>query len=334
MPDDTTIASAEPSQSDTSTATQDAPSTGTDSATAESKPSSDDIYDQVATEVFAEDADDDKVFVEASKPAPESAAPAPEASKAQAITESEVAVLKRAGYEDDEFKDWDRQKIEAKVAKLRPAQAEQDRIGSEYARLKKSGEQPKPEEKDEAKPESKAEFKPPAGKFGERLAQARAKAIEDYDEGIAPVFDLVADLASRNEALEQQQSVVPLMAELMGEVILESAARSLETKYPSLNKPEARGKVMERFWAEFNSGAYSKPGVSIRQQMASALENAAKVTFLNVTENTAVANLVTANKARVAGQPKAPSGNARKQPLTRDDIYDQAYQETLGKDTR
>lgn len=291
------------------------------------EPSVDDVYETAAAEMLKEDAEDaGEAKVEATAPAE---AKAPEAPVTNPITESEIAVLKRAGYDDDEFKGWDRAKIESKVTKLRTAQAEQDRIGAEYARLKQSGEQPKPE----AKPEAKApETKAPTTDFGKRLAEAKAKAISDYDEGIAPVFDLVSDLAERNEALSQQNSVIPMLTDMMGEIALDMAMQSLKSQYPSLDKPEARKQVMDRFWTEFNTGAYNKPGVSIREQMASALSNAAKVTFLNLNENTAVANLVNANKSRLAGQPKAPSSSPRKGPLTKDDVYAEAFRETLGKE--
>lgn len=242
----------------------------------------------------------------------------PAAVAANPITESEEAVLKRAGYDADEYAAWDRAKIESKVGKLRTGQSEQDRIGSELARMKQ-GAEPKVEA---------PKTEPAKTPFRDAVATARAKAIADYDEGIAPIFDLVTQLADQNEQYAQQAAVVPMVTNMMGELVLDMAMDSMKAKYPSLDKPEARKQVTDRFWTEWNTGAYSKPGTSLRTQMVSALENAAKVTFVNLTENTAAASLVQANRNRLAGQPKAPQ-KPRPTVRTVDDVYDEAFNEHL-----
>lgn len=232
------------------------------------------------------------------------------------LTESEEAALKRAGYEAEEYAGWDRAKIEGRVAKLRAAFAEHEKVVAKPAETKPEAKKP------EAKPTP----------FGEKLTKVTEALVKEYEAPIGALGELFQDMDASVTAAREQAAMVPVLTELVGELVLQTALNGLTGDYPSLTKPDARQKVMERFWTEWNTGTYTKPGVSMLDQMRTALTNAAKVTFLNTNEQTAAASLVQANKARVASQPKPGSPNARPQPRSAEDIYNVAFEETIGKE--
>lgn len=301
---------------------------------AETKASVNAVYDQAYQETMVvEDLEDDAQPSSpqtapnsaAENPATEpKAATAPQPSKA--VTASEEQVLKRAGFDSEDYAGWTREKIEAKVAKLRQSQTEQDRVGSELAQLKQ-GKQPEPEKKPaEAKEAPK----------DSRLKAIREQLTKAYDADIEPLLDVIDQIDTENRAFrEQAQSsteAVPVLLNVLSEMMVEMSLASIQTDYPSLSKPEARSKVVERFWTEWNTGAYSKPGMSMRDQVSEAMRNAAKVTFNNTTEQSAAASLVQANKARIASQPRNGSPNARPGPRTVDDVYNEGFENTIGKE--
>lgn len=238
------------------------------------------------------------------------------------ITESEEQVLRRAGFDAEDYAGWTREKIEARVTKLRQSQAEQDRVGAELATLKRG-----------AKPE--AETKPnqePAKPAKSRLAEVREKLVASYDKDIEPLLDVLDQVEAEQGQLRETAAAVPAMTSLLSDLMVDLSLEHLKADYPSLSKPEARQQVIDRFWTEWNTGAYNKPGASMRDQVRSAMTNAAKVTFNNTTEQTAAANLVQANKQRLASQPRTGSPNARPAPRTADDVYNAEFEATIGKE--
>lgn len=340
MPDEATAIATEPSTTTT-------PSTETVSAApSESKPATPapetpaqaaaDLEDDVYNTAFAEtmvDAEDSATPAEPkaeAQPKAENptAQPSPESTpKGPVMTESEERVLKRAGLDPEDYAGWDRKKIEDRVGKLRQTQAEQDRLGAELANLKKAPNTTAEVKEEKPKPAAK---EPRA----QRIASLMQKLPESYDEEIKPLIEVIQEMDQENQSLRQQAEVFPIMGNLIGEMVLDSSIDALRSEYPSLAKSEVRQKVTDRFWTEWNTGAYAKPGTSMVSAIREALANSVKVTINTTTEQAAVANLVTANKQRVANQPKSGSPNARPGPKTADDVYAEAFEATLGKELR
>lgn len=255
----------------------------------------------------------------------ETVQPAPQ-NQFTGLTEGEKQLLSRAGLPEAFIEGWDRPKLDNFTAYLAKSQADQDRLGAELGRLK--GAQP-----EKPKEEAKAEPAKPSPRT-ERIAQAKKDLIEKYDEDVAPIFDLIneieADNAGLKQAIQEHGQNVPAMTELVQDLVLDMAFSGLEKDYPSITKPEVRKQVEERFWLEWNTGAYSKPGTPLRQQLASALGSAAKVSFLTHTESSAAASLVNGNKAKLQSQPKIGPQSARPKPRTTDDVYNESFAETMG----
>jgi hypothetical protein len=296
------------------------------STSVESAPvSNDSVYDTAVTEMLSS---------EPATPVVESAAPAevigetpatPAATSGPMLTDGVKQILSRAGLKEDFIQGWDQARVDNFATYLSKSQAEQDRLGAELGRLKAPPEQTKTPAK-----------QPETPKEPVRDEAYRTAVIEAFGDEVIPMLDRQERIETENHALRQQvtqfseqASMLPMMANLVTEMLLDAGLSSLERDYPSVGKPEARKQVEDRFWLEWNTGAYAKEGVGFREQMRAALQNAAKVTFINVTEQTAAANLVNTNKSRVASQPKLGASQQQKRPTTADDIYDQAYTETM-----
>lgn len=279
---------------------------------------SDAIYDAAVQDLLGSDEDETQPIQSAAEtPA---ATPAPTA-QAVVMTTSEEQALRRAGLEPEDWAGWDRTKIEGRVKKLHESFASHDRIASELDRLKK------------AAPEVKAPEpqKPAADLSKSRLKDIRQKLVETYDEEITPLLDVIDGIDAERQSLAQQAEVLPVLTAALGEMVFDQILDSLKKDYPSLEKPESRAKMEERFWQEWRTGAYNKPGASFRQQMRDAASNAAKVVFAGTTELQAAANLVNGNRGRLAAQPRIPTGSPRpQQPRSKgDQIYDDAFKEHL-----
>lgn len=285
-------------------------------AAAEPSASSDAIYDTAFTETMT-------TTPAAEKPA-ETVAPVVEAPKVETpsgpvLTDGVKQILSRAGLKEDFITGWDQAKVDSFAGYLAKTQAEQDKLGAELGRLKQT-----PEPKQAPKEEPKT----PESQWSQ---QHRAKYIEDYGDEAAPLLDRLDRFETENAQLREQASAIEPMAALVTDLLVDMGLSALEKDYPSIAKPDARKQVEDRFWLEWNTGAYAKPNTTLRQQLQMALASAAKVTFMNTTEQTAAVSLANANKAKLASQPKiGNSAPVKRAPATTDDVYDAAFAETMG----
>ena len=258
----------------------------------------------------------------------------PQAQTAQAqalpgaLTDGEKQIFSRAGLPDKFTDGWDRARIDTLVQHLAKSQAEQDKLGAELGRLKAGTPEPKKDEKP-AVPQS------PRSQRSEKIAALQAWAKENIADEMAEAFGLMQELDAENAQLRELGNRGPLnqaAEELVQDLVLELGFSRLEKDFPSVSKPETRKLVEDRFWLEWNTGAYSKPGVSLQSQIREALSSAARVTLSpNITESSAAASLIEKNKLRIASQPRTgPQGN-RPKPRTEDDIYAEAYEEIMGE---
>lgn len=279
-----------------------------------------DVYDTAFEEHLA-----DKPADPAAEPKPEvvvAETPTTETPKQEGtfLTDGDKQVLGRSKITPEHLKGMTRESIDSLVGSLRDQQTEQDRLRSELGRLK-----PKDEPAAAAKPSTPTSY-------GKKVDDAMSKVASSYDNEILPMGDLFKDLDGRINEVSETARALPIVMELLNELVIDQALSGLATDYPSISKPESRQKVADRFMAEWNSGAYLKNGVKFGQAIKNAAQSAAKVVFSNTTEASAAANLVKTNKDRLASQPKVGSATPPRKNMTESDVYDAAFQETIGKE--
>lgn len=248
-------------------------------------------------------------------------APAAEQATGLVLSDAEKSILARAQLNPEWFSGRSRSEIEATVAYLSKMQADADRMGAELGRLRPV---------QEKAPEQQQQQQAPSP-FASKLDSTFEKLEQAYEGDIGLLKELFTELHSQASGYQGQATQVSMMSEFLTEMAVDSAIDSLVSKYPSINAPEARQLVTDRFWMEMNTGEYAGKG-SFRSQIRAAAENAAKVVFSNVTEQSAAASLVTANRDRVAAQPRVGSPKARGAPRSADEVYDQAFETTIGKE--
>lgn len=311
MPDETLTTTAEPS-----TPAEPSPAAGVAAPPETAAPAAD-PYDAAYTTTMEPPAPEQD-----SEPKVEQAAPplAP-ALKVAPLTDGETSVLKRSGLEPTDVAGWSRQRIEQYVQFAGKVQRDADALGA------RAGNAAKPKEEPRA-----AEPAPP-GEFTEDLTKVFDALATSYDADIKPLGELLSRMEAANAGYRQQAAqhaqVMPAIADLVTDLVMDVTLDSMVKEYPSLSAQEARQKVVDRFWTEWATGAYAKEGTGLRAQMREALANSAKVVFLNTTEQSAVASLVTKNKGIVAAQPKPGGANSRSAPKTKSDVYDEAFDQFL-----
>jgi len=251
------------------------------------------------------------------------AAPAAPAQQ-DLLTEGDKHVLSRAKIKPESLAGMSRETIDSFVNSFREQQAEQDRLRSDLGRYKPKEEAPKAE----AQPQQTAKATP----YGSKVDEVIGKIATSYDDEIKPLGDLFKETDGRLSQIEQTAQAIPAIMELLNDLVIDQALSGLATDYPSISSPESRDKVAARFLTEWNTGAYMRDGVKIGQAIRNAAKSAAKVVFTNTTEASAAASLVQNNKARLASQPKTGAPTTRAAPKTKEDVYDAAFDETIGKE--
>lgn len=310
MPDQIATETSAPAPADTAAPAPETPA------------SSESVYDAAYAEAFAPQ----EAGADAEPAPPVQTALQPQQTAAPAaspLTHSQKMTLERAKLDPALVGSWPIEQIDGFVSYLQSMQASQDQLGAELGRLKQAPQNPA------------TETQAPPEPFGKRVASAFSKLAESYDEDIKPIGDFLTELSEsfegRMREVSEQQAIMGTMGEMLTDMALDAAISGLTKTYPSIDTEEGRGKVVERFWKEWNTGEYRKEGSSLRQQVREAAQNAAKVTFNNTTEASAAASLVSQNKARVAAQPRVGSSVQRKGLPTVDDIYNEAYEATMAK---
>jgi hypothetical protein len=103
-----------------------------------------------------------------------------------------------------------------------------------------------------------------------------------------------------------------------------------EKEYPSITKPGVQEKITERFWKNWETGQYLKPG-QMFAGVKEALNDAISATFGGqTTEANAAASLVEKNRRLVQGQPKpGPQKPPRAKPMSEDERVDSVYNDAL-----
>lgn len=320
MPDD--LLPAEPTE------TAEAPGTDTTETTA----SDDAVYEEGVTDLLADPAPEGDATQDDSetKEAEESANPndatktepdeaeEPEATEPEAkadgtvVSKGEAEVLKRAKVPEDVWKQLPREAVEQLVSQQR----EMDRLQAEAGRKKT---EPDDSEKTEPKDD-----KPADDDLG--IEAVMGDLARSYDDDIAPLGGVLSKLDERTRPIARMAERQSGAEALLTDMAVSLAADRIVSDYPSAAKPEARQKLVDRFWTEFKSGSYEANYSSILEAMGEA----AKVEFAGVTETEAAASLVENSSKRVKAQPKTGAGKPpAAKPKTEDDVYDAEYTEHM-----
>lgn len=253
-----------------------------------------------------------------------------EADDGDAIELDEVqeAVLDYLGLDVDDIEGWDAERLDALVDRVLDSLPDED--GSDRGEV----------DADDAFADD-----PIVEQFDAAIDEVADQLVENYGDEIKPVADLfraTARDASRtrqqldvaNQAIVQMSDLVASVGTMQAEMALEAGLSRLEKQYPSLSKPDARERAVERFWDKWETGQYLTKG-SMYSGVNQALDEAVSALFKDTnTEASAAAQLVKTNQDRVASQPGR--GNQRpspKQPANEaervEDVYDEEVQAML-----
>ena len=136
--------------------------------------------------------------------------------------------------------------------------------------------------------EGEGDGQPPSPETGgdEALSREEQQRIESlteaYGEDIQPLAEQAVrqgrELKQTRGELQSLQSQAQTMARLTFDLATDQAIRDLQSEYPSLSKPDARQKVIDRAVNTMRSGNAPAEGGFV-QRVSKALADAAKVEF-------------------------------------------------------
>lgn len=172
-----------------------------------------------------------------------------------------------------------------------------------------------------------------AGGEGQTLTEQIAATVEDlqkvYGDEIKPLGSLMQNLGTQLEAAQQRAAGVPILQELLVEMTLDSGIRDLVSDFPTLNKADARQKVIDRFEKDWPNSPHRTAKGKMLNRIKSAIADAAKAEFGTQTESAAQVALANKTKERLRNQPNPGNGRGRAVPKTEEDVYDAAFQEHI-----
>ena len=169
---------------------------------------------------------------------------------------------------------------------------------------------------------------PAEGSLRHRIGEARDKLIEAYDEEFKPVVELLDAVATETEQLQAAAKAIPVMNQIIEGMAVDAAIAGLGDRYPDAAK--RRDALVDRFYAEIKTRANTNAAEQPMDRIRGAMEDAAKHVFAATPEDTA-RRIATTNEKRVRSQPPRGRTQRRKPPQSEDDVYDQAYEDTIGK---
>lgn len=230
------------------------------------------------------------------------------------LTDQEREIIESIGFNTDEIADWPRERIDQLI------EHNKDRVGGMGSPDEKSS-----EDGDQRKSE-RAASAPDAivDTFNEAFDELSNNGFGDDLQPLKQCFEAMAEETGR---LNQQVSMVESMGKVIGDVVIELGLSRLANEFPSIEKPEVRSRVMDKF----NSVDFTKcDGNTPQAKVLAGLRQAAKATFTN-TEQSAKLALARRNQTRLKNQPrrskslKAPGGSKQPARNTSSDPYDTAF---------
>ena len=261
------------------------------------------------------------------------------------LTQTDIQVLKRSHLSPEMVKSWTPEQRAEVLENLRKRETDTSQTyqqqQAEIQRLKAelAGDSQKTQQKQETpanNPEPPDSSEPEEGSWEAFAAKHVDQVTEVFGDDYKPAAEATRQLGKVADQLtgqlKQAETRVNQSNALIVEMMLDNGIQSLVTQYPSLDKADAQKRVVDRFkrdWATAGNPHREGDG-PYTQRVRAALADAAKAEFGTVTEAAASTALVNKTKTRLKTQPKTGRGKARKTATTVDDVYDEAFEETMG----
>lgn len=300
-----------------------------------------DVYDEAFAQ-FLDNADGQDSGGSAAKPTPDQ--PAGEASDPEPpkLTDEQAHLLSRSGMKPEHIEHWAPEDREAFFERAAKREGDQTR---EFKQLKEQIDQLKQgkggqgdEQGDSTDPADSAGGD--LAKLGESLDSAIESLTDTYGEEMqqlaAPMQGVIKLAQSLKEQLETANAASQSQNRVVVDLIIDKGITDLVTDYPSLSKDKPRAQVEAKFielWKAEGSPYRTGEG-PLLERVRQGIGAAAKSLFGNTTEAAAQAALVDKSKQRLANQPQDGKTKSRPKPKSEDDIYDEAFEGTIGKELR
>lgn len=174
------------------------------------------------------------------------------------------------------------------------------------------------------------------GQLTQSIREAADSMVETFGDEAKPFAEQTVKLAQTVEQSQQQLSQMSehnqLLQQTVADMTLRSAVDRLTDEYPSLKKQGARDQVLQKFRQAWpNSPRKSEQGPII-DRIQAAMRDTVASEFGNVTESAAQQQQQQRTEQQLQQQPNPGQGGNRPAAVTEDDIYDQAFSETLAKE--
>ncbi len=302
------------------------------------------IYDQALTEMLAGDEGAGAATETESK----QDQPAGDATAGQStqqsteLDETQQRLLSKAGMTPEMVAGWTDEQRQGWFEHAAKREADQTQFGQQQSelikrleKLEQGGQEGGKETNEQAKAGDDGDA---AGvnDLGESFDTALEGLVETYGDefsALGPPMKAVIGRANElAEQLQQTQASARNQSRLLVDVVIDGGIRNLTDEYPTLSKAEPRQQVEDKFMELWNAqgSQYADPSKGhFIERVRLGLKAAADAVLGNTTEAAAQASLLEKTKTRLQQQPSDGAGQGSKTPLTEEDIYDQAYAETM-----
>jgi len=175
------------------------------------------------------------------------------------------------------------------------------------------------------------------GELGTQFETVISDLVDTYGDEFGalrgPITGIIKRSNAAEKALQQANSGMQQQSRIIVDLVVDKGINDLATDYPTLSKAEPRqqveAKFMELWKADDSQFRTGKEPFHIRVQKG--LKAAADALLGTTTEAAAQVNLVNKTKQRLTNQPGDGAGRAQNAPQTEDEMYDQAFEQTIGK---
>lgn len=273
---------------------------------------------------------------------PTDAAPAG-GTETPTLTDDQQHLLKRLHMTPEQLEGWS---DEQRTAFFQNAKQREDDQRSSYVELEQrlkaleSGNGTAAQDGSEAGGDNQQqEGSPDLDKLGKDLEGAIDGLTDVFGEdGVAPLKPALTGLLNvakaATERADQLSAALASRDTVLVDLTIDTGIRDLTADYPSLSKAEAKKQVVEKFSAlwKADTNSYRTGSQPLLERIREGLKAAAQATLGTTTEAAAQTNLVNSNKTQLTQQ--MPDGSSRQNnpPATEDDVYDQAFGDTIGKE--
>jgi hypothetical protein len=301
-----------------------------------------DAYDQAFADFLSEDAGGDQGEGESGGEGASEGSPAASSDAGpDGLSNDDVQLLRRQHLDPEAFKALPAEARQKFLDNARKREADNTRT---YQQLKEENERlraGKPAEGDgdqeaDDGERSQERQEAPAGELSQDDQQMVETIVDTYGEELRPLAEAnarsQAEVRELRQQLDQSRQAMSTQARLTIDHIADTTLDGLESDYPSLSKPEARQKVLERFRKDWDPNSQDE-SQSLAQRLRSGIKDAARVTFSNSERAAQVAHR-NRNRSRLASQPSNGSARRAPAPQNEDEVYDRAFANTLGQEMR